>query len=53
MELYRDQGRKFESRVMKEILERLGVSKTRTILHPQSDGMVECYVETSLHGLRK
>jgi hypothetical protein len=31
-----------------------GVSKTRTtLLHPQSDGMVERYVKTLLHGVRK
>jgi hypothetical protein len=41
MELHRDQGRNFESRLMQEVLERLEVSKTRTTpLHPQSDGMV-------------
>jgi len=42
MELHSDHGRNFESRLMQDILERLGVSKTRTTpLHPQSDGMVE------------
>jgi transposase InsO family protein len=34
-ELHRDQGRNFESRLLQEILQRLGVSKTRTTpLHP-------------------
>jgi len=48
MELHRDQGRTFESRLMQEILERLGVSKTvTTLLHPQSDGMVERQVKTA------
>jgi hypothetical protein len=40
-ELHSDQGHNFESRLMQEVLERLGVNKTRTPLHPQSDGMVE------------
>jgi hypothetical protein len=41
-ELRRDQGRNFESRLMQEILQCLGVSKTRTApLHPQSDSVVE------------
>jgi hypothetical protein len=43
----RDQGRNFESHLMQEILQLLGVSKTRTTpLHPQSDGMVECCIKT-------
>ena len=42
MELHSDQGWNFESRLVQEVLEWLGVSKTRTIpLHLQSDGMVE------------
>ena len=54
MELHSDQGRNFESRLMQEVLERLRVSKTRTTpLHPQSDGMVECYVKTIEEHLRK
>jgi transposase InsO family protein len=47
MELHSDQGRNFESRLMQEVLERLGFSKTKTTpLHPQSDGMVERYEKT-------
>jgi len=54
MELHSDQGRNCESRLMQEALERLGVNKTRTtLLQPQSDGMVERYVKTLLHGVRK
>jgi transposase InsO family protein len=35
-ELHSDQGRNFESLLLQEILQRLGVSKTRTTpLHPQ------------------
>ncbi|PNF43660.1 hypothetical protein B7P43_G16174 [Cryptotermes secundus] len=53
-ELHSDQGRNFESYLLKEVLQRLGVSKTRTTpLHPQSDGMVERYVKTIEEHLRK
>jgi hypothetical protein len=49
-----DQGRSFESRLLQEILQRLGVSKTRTFpLHPQLDGMVERYIKTVEQHLRK
>jgi hypothetical protein len=52
-ELHSDQDRNFESRLMQGVLERLGISKTRTTpLHPQSDGMVERYVKMVEH-LRK
>jgi transposase InsO family protein len=44
-EFYSDQGRNVESQLMLEVLERLGIIKTRTKpLHTQSNGMVECYV---------
>jgi transposase InsO family protein len=47
LELHSDQGRNFESHLLQEVLQRLGVSKTRTMpLHPQSDGMVERYIKT-------
>jgi transposase InsO family protein len=46
-ELHSDQGRNFESHLLQEVLQRLGVSKTRTTpLHPQSDYMVERYIKT-------
>jgi transposase InsO family protein len=52
-ELHSDQGRNFESHLMQEVLQCLGVKKTRTTpLHPQSDGMVERYIKTVEH-LRK
>jgi hypothetical protein len=39
-ELHSDQGHNFESHLLQEVLQRLGVSKTRTTpLHPQSDGL--------------
>jgi hypothetical protein len=45
--LHSGQGSNFEFRFMLEVLERLGISKTRiTPLNPQSDGMVEHYVKT-------
>jgi len=46
MKLHSNQDRNFESRIM-QVLERLRVSKTGTPLHPQADGMVECYVKGS------
>jgi transposase InsO family protein len=53
-ELHSDQGRNFESRLMQEVLQCVGVGKTRTTpLHQQSDGMVERYVKTIEEHLRK
>jgi transposase InsO family protein len=53
-ELHSDQGRNFESHLLQEILQRLGVSKTRTTpLHTQSYGMVERYIKTVEEQLRK
>jgi hypothetical protein len=44
-ELRSDHGHNFESRLTEEVLQRLGVSKTRTTpLHPLSDGMEERYI---------
>jgi transposase InsO family protein len=53
-ELHSNQGRNFESHLLQEVLQRLGVSKTRTTpVHPQSDGMVERYVKTIKEHPRK
>jgi hypothetical protein len=53
-EVHSDQGRNFESHLLHEVLQRLGVSKTRTTaLHPQSDGMVERYIKPIEEHLRK
>jgi transposase InsO family protein len=52
-ELHSDQVRNFESRLLQEILQRLGVSKTRTTpLHPQTDSMGERYIKTVEEHLR-
>jgi hypothetical protein len=54
MELHSEQGRNFESQLIEEVLEYLGISKTRTTtLYPQSDGMVERYVKTVEELLKK
>jgi hypothetical protein len=53
-ELHSDQGPNFEPCLLQEVLQCLGVSKTRTTpLHPQSDGMVERYIKTVEEHLRK
>jgi hypothetical protein len=53
-ELHSDQGRNFESCLIQEVLQCLGVSKMCTTpLHPQSDGMVKCYIKTVEENLRK
>ena len=44
LELHSDQGRNFESTVIRELCQLLGIHKTRTTaFHPRSDGMVERY----------
>eukprot|EP00057_Strongylocentrotus_purpuratus_P018268 XP_011672742.1 PREDICTED: protein NYNRIN-like [Strongylocentrotus purpuratus] len=46
-ELHTDQGRNFESNLMKEVCEMLGIKKTRTCpLHPRSDGFIERFNRT-------
>ena len=47
-----DQGRNFESTLIKEICKILGITKTRTTpYHPQSDGMIERFNRTVLNML--
>ena len=44
LELHTDQGRNFESTVIRELCQLLGIHKTRTTaFNPKSDGMVERY----------
>ena len=48
--LHTDQGRNFESALLKEVCQLLGVVKTRTTpYHPQSDGLVERFNSTLLN----
>ena len=48
-QLHSDQGKQFESTVMREICNILGMKKTRTSpYHPQCDGLVEQYNHTLL-----
>ena len=50
--LHTDQGKNFESTLIKEICRMLGIVKTRTTpYHPQSDGMIERFNRTILHML--
>ena len=48
--LHTDQGRNFESTLLKEVCKSLGIVKTRTApYHPQSDGLVERFNRTLLN----
>lgn len=54
LEVHTDQGRNFESKLFKELMELLGIKKTRTTaLHPQSDGQVERQHQTITNYLAK
>lgn len=48
MELQSDQGRNFKSELFGALMKILGVNKTRTPFHPQSDGTVERFNHTIL-----
>ena len=54
LEVHTDQGKNFESKIFKELVNLLGIKKTRTTpLHPQSDGQVERQHQTILNYLSK
>ena len=47
LEIHSDQGRNFESAIMKDVCAILGIHKTRTTaFHPQSDGFIERFNRT-------
>ena len=49
LELHSDHGRSFEFAVSKELMQLIGIKKTRTTsLHPQSNGLVERMIRTLL-----
>ena len=50
--LHSDQGKNFESHLLKEVCQLLGIKKTRTTAyHPQCDGQVERFNRTLLQML--
>ncbi|KMQ86489.1 krab-a domain-containing protein [Lasius niger] len=54
LEVHTDQGKNFESKLFAELMELLGIRKTRTTpLHPQSDGQVERQHQTIINYLAK
>ena len=52
LEIHTDQGREFESQLLSRLCETLQIMKTRTCPYrPQSDGLVERFNRTLLHGV--
>ena len=50
--VHTDQGRNFESTLLQEICQLLGIKKTRTTpYHPRSDGLIERFNRTLLNML--
>lgn len=53
-ELHSDQGRNFEFRLLQNVLQRLGVSKSHaTTLHLQSDSVLERFIRKVEEHFRK
>ena len=51
--IHSDQGRNFESSLLRQTLDAFGIEKSRTTdYHPQGDGMVECLNRSLLQMLR-
>ena len=51
-QLHSDQGKQYESILLKEICDKLGILKTRTTpYHPQCDGLIERFNRTLIHML--
>ena len=51
--LHSDQGRNFESAILRQTLDAFGITKSHTsAYHPQGDGMVECFNRSLLQMLR-
>ena len=51
--LHSDQGRNFESTILRQTLEAFGITKSRTTAyHPAGDGLVRCFNRTLLQMLR-
>lgn len=46
MQIHTDQVRNFESALFQELCRLLGITKTRTALHLESDGMLERFNRT-------
>ncbi|KMQ86314.1 integrase core domain protein [Lasius niger] len=54
LEVHTDQGKNFESKLFAELMDLLGIRKTRTTaLHPQSDGQIERQHQTIINYLAK
>lgn len=54
VQVHTDQGKNFESKLFREVMDLLGIKKTRfTLLHPQSDSQVERQHQTISNYLAK